>query len=379
MSVALLSVLVASKSPAGVREIQDQLGSSQESLREVHESIEEKKRILSSFARKEKGILAQIHSMDKKLALKEEQLESYDLALKKVRGEKVQLESEISDLEEELGRLQDYLAYKVLQIYKHGKYSYVKALFSAGSYVDLLQRYRLIQTFAVEDSNNIDRYQQVHAALADKKGVLVRQEEKILSLQNDFKEKNQEVLSRRDERTRLLKQIRKEKSLQKELLGELEASALSLQATIEDLIRQKESLFGHFKKAKGALSWPVYGNVTTKFGKHKHEKFNTYIFSKGVEISAKRGETVRTVYRGTVLFADWFKGYGKMVILDHGKGFYTVYAHLSDIISPVRSVVESGQPIGRVGETGSFKGPVLYFEIRHHGEPQDPLAWLAPK
>lgn len=375
----LLLTLMASESVAGLQEIQKELGATEESLREVHEGIQEKKKILRSFEKREKGVLAQIQSMEKKLALKEEQLQSYDAVLKRVQNEKGQLEVEIADLEGEVERLQDYLAYKVLQIYKHGKYSYVKALFSAGSYVDLLKRFRQIRVFAVEDGNNIERYRQVYAALAEKKTILAEQEDKVLTLQEDFKEKNKEVLAKRNERTRLLSAIRKEKGLQKELLEELEASALSLQMAIEDLVRQKESLFGNFKQSKGALAWPVKGAVVTEFGKHKHEKFNTYIFSKGINIAAKRGEDVRNVYNGAVLFADWFKGYGKMVILDHGKGFFTVYAHLAEISVPVKSAVESGQLIGKVGDTGSLQGPVLYFEIRHHGEPQDPLNWLAAR
>ena len=377
--ILLLLSMAAADSEAGLREIQQELGTTEESLREVQESIQEKKKILRTFEKKERGVLSQIQNMEKKLALKEEQLQSYDAALKRVQVEKGQLEAEIGDLEGELGRLQDYLAYKVLQIYKHGKYSYVKALFSAGSYVDLLKRFRQIRVFAVEDSTNINRYRQVYASLAEKKAVLAGQEEKIITLQNDFKEKNKEVLAKRNERTRLLSAIRKEKGLQKELLEELEASALSLQVTIEDLVEKKESLFGNFREAKGALAWPVKGAVVTEFGKHKHEKFNTYIFSKGINIAAKRGEDVRNVYNGTVLFADWFKGYGKMVILDHGKGFFTVYAHLAEISVPVKGAVESGQLIGKVGDTGSLQGPVLYFEIRHHGEPQDPLGWLAAR
>ncbi|MDX1764755.1 MAG: peptidoglycan DD-metalloendopeptidase family protein [bacterium] len=378
-SILVLLTVFAAESIAGLQEIQKELGATEESLREVQESIQEKKKILRNFEKKEKGVLAQIQTMEKKLALKEEQLQSYDAALKRVQEEKGQLEAEIADLEGEMGRLQDYLAYKVVQIYKHGKYSYVKALFSAGSYVDLLKRFRQIRVFAMEDSSNINRYRQVYAALAEKETILAGQEEKILTLQNDFKEKNKEVLAKRNERTRLLSAIRKEQGLQKELLEELEASAMSLQMTIDNLVQQKESLYGNFKQRKGALAWPVKGPVVTEFGKHKHEKFNTYIFSKGINIAAKRGEDVRNVYNGTVLFADWFKGYGKMVILDHGKGFFSVYAHLAEISVPVKSAVESGQVIGKVGDTGSLQGPVLYFEIRHHGEPQDPLSWLAAR
>jgi septal ring factor EnvC (AmiA/AmiB activator) len=372
----VLFVLTAGNGWGGLRQIDKQIDSQRETLRDVQADISRKKELLQNIADKERGVLAKIEAMDKKLALKREQLESYDVALKRVRRNKTQLEVEVADLQKELEKYRGFLAYKVVQLYKYGGYSYVKALFSAGSYTDLLKRYRFVQLLAHEDRENIDSYREVHERLKAKQQALAEQEQKILTLEDAFKEKNSEILSQRERRTRLLVQIRKQKSSQQELLSELEQSSQALQQTIEDLIRQKKSFFGDFKKYKGKLPWPLEGEVLTTFGRHKHEKFNTFIFSKGIDISAKPGEEVKAIYNGTVLFADWFKGYGQMIILDHGNGFYSVYAHLSRLLVPVKGVVEEGQPIGKAGETGSLKGPVLYFEIRYHGDPRDPLTWL---
>jgi len=378
-ALLLLGVLFVSDAAAGVQEMEGRIGSKQEKLIQVRRDISRKKKVLRSLTGKERGLLARIESIDKKLALKGEQLESYDIALKKVRTEKTQLALEVSDLKEELGRYQHFLAYKVLQLYKYGGYSYVKALFSAGSYAGMLKRYRYIKVLAREDKKSIDHYREVYATLNRKEATLAEREKKVLALEKSFQETNSEILAEREKRTRLLARIRKEKASQKELLSELESSARSLQKTIEDLIRQQKALFGGFEKYRGKLSWPIEGKVLTRFGKHKHEKFNTYIFSRGISISAEPGSEVRSVYNGTVLFADWFKGYGRMVILDHGNGFYSVYAHLSKLLVSVKAVVETGEPIGRAGETGSLQGPALYFEIRYHGEPQDPLLWLAAR
>jgi septal ring factor EnvC (AmiA/AmiB activator) len=358
-------------------EIEEQISTQTSSLQEVRKGIKRKKEILDSFEKKEKGILAQLEAVDRKLTLKEEQLESYDLTLKKVLTRKEQLESEIGDLKAELARFQEYLAYKVIQLHKYGGYSYVKALFSADNYPDLLKRYRYLQIMAQRDRESIESYEEVYNDLNSKRQDLDEREKKVASLQDAFKEKNREILAKREERTRFLKRIRKEKAFQQELLEELEGSALLLQEAVETLIQKKETLFGNFENFKGELLWPVNGEVVTRFGKHKHAKFNTYIFSKGIDIEAEQGADVKAVYGGTVLFADWFKGYGQMVILDHGKGFYSLYAHLSKTLVPIKGVVEKGRAVGKVGETGSLKGPILYFEVRYHGEPQDPLTWLA--
>ena len=359
--------------------IEEEIHKKKTSLIDIKRQINQKKDILHDFENKEKNLLSTLQSMDQKLMFKEEQLESYGLALNNVQKEKAQLESEIEDLKERLERFKKYLAYKIVQLYKHGGYSYVKTLFSAGSYTDLLKRYRFLKVMAQKDSESIVSYQQIYSDLSEKQEDFAVREEKILALQSAFKEKNKEILAKREERTKLLNRIRKEKITQKELLEELEASSLSLQATIDDLIRERETVFGSFVQLKGQLSWPVEGPVMTLFGKQKHDQFNTYIFSKGIDIEADAGVAVSAVYNGTVLFADWFKGFGQMLIIDHGKGFYSLYAHLSEISVPVKSMIHKGQAIGKVGDTGSLKGPLLYFEIRNHGEPQDPLAWLASR
>lgn len=360
-----------------IPEIQKQIEATKKSLQGVKEDIEQKKEILRSFEKREKGILGQLQAMDKKLALKEEQLESYDQTLKKVQSEKEQLENETGDLKADLDKIRGYLSKKVVQLYKHGGYSYLKALFSAGSYPEILKRYRFLQIMANKDRENLDGYHRVYSALYTKQQGLAEREDKILSLQKSFKGKNQEIVEKRKERSQLLTRIREEKAVQQELLKEFELSSQSLEATIQGLIQQQESLFGSFEKTKGNLRWPVHGKVVTRFGKHKHEKFNTYVFSKGIDIEAGQGSEVKAVYNGTVLFADWFKGYGQMLILDHGKGFYSLYAHLDRILVSLKKTIQQGEPVGKVGETGSLKGPLLYFEIRYHGEPQDPLTWLA--
>jgi septal ring factor EnvC (AmiA/AmiB activator) len=105
-------------------------------------------------------------------------------------------------------------------------------------------------------------------------------------------------------------------------------------------------------------------------------EYQTEIFRKGARFAARGGESVRSVARGEVRFAGWFRGYGQIVIVDHGDGYFTVSGHLSEIFVSVGDVLGEGDTLGTVGETGSLTGPALYFEIRAGGEPLDPAEWL---
>jgi septal ring factor EnvC (AmiA/AmiB activator) len=129
----------------------------------------------------------------------------------------------------------------------------------------------------------------------------------------------------------------------------------------------------------GRLPWPTNGEVVTRFGVQRHPQFGTVVFRRGIEIEARAGEEVRVVDDGVVKFADWYKGYGRLVIVEHGAGFYSLYGHLSRLDLNKDDRVQRGQVLGLVGDTGSSKGARLYFEIRIHGEAQDPLRWLAKR
>lgn len=130
---------------------------------------------------------------------------------------------------------------------------------------------------------------------------------------------------------------------------------------------------------KGRLPWPLEGQVLTRFGMQRHPQFGTMVFRRGIEIEAREGQAVRAVSDGEVVYADWYKGYGKLMILDHGNGFYTLYGNLSQLDLNKGIRVTKGQIIGLAGETGSLKGAKLYFEIRRNGEAEDPLARLAKR
>ncbi|HEX7550354.1 MAG TPA: peptidoglycan DD-metalloendopeptidase family protein, partial [Candidatus Methylomirabilis sp.] len=136
---------------------------------------------------------------------------------------------------------------------------------------------------------------------------------------------------------------------------------------------------GRFERRRGKLPWPSSGALASTFGRQEHPRFHTVTFNRGIEISAPQGREIVAVADGTVIYADWFKGYGRLLILDHGGGYFTLYAHASDLMAKAGDSVAGGQAIARVGDSGSLEGPQLYFELRHKGKPQDPLAWLAPR
>jgi septal ring factor EnvC (AmiA/AmiB activator) len=130
-----------------------------------------------------------------------------------------------------------------------------------------------------------------------------------------------------------------------------------------------------FASLRGNLGAPVAAPVVQRFGRVADE-FGTETFRKGVEFGARAGDPVAAVADGVVRFAGWFRGYGKIVILDHGESYFTVSGHLDEIAVSVGDALRAGERLGSVGDTGSLAGPRLYFEIRRAGQALDPAGWL---
>ena len=133
---------------------------------------------------------------------------------------------------------------------------------------------------------------------------------------------------------------------------------------------------GEFAELKGKLIRPVKGKVTKKFGQDRHPKFGTVTFNNGINITAAPGSPIRAVAAAKVEFVDWITGYGNCIILNHGGGYYTLYAHAATILVQPGQSVASGQVIAEVGDSGSLNGYECHFEIRKSKEALNPMDWF---
>ena len=131
-----------------------------------------------------------------------------------------------------------------------------------------------------------------------------------------------------------------------------------------------------FAKLKGKLPFPVQGKIISRYGNKVDKKLNTTFFQKGIEIATPEGNEIRAIYEGKILYAEWFKGFGNIIIVDHGDSYYSLSGYLLKTLKRAGERVEAGEVIAFSGETGSLKGPCLYFELRHQGKTIDPLPWL---
>jgi len=178
-------------------------------------------------------------------------------------------------------------------------------------------------------------------------------------------------------KNKLLYKIRGKKEYYAALVAELAEAAEKLKKIIAS--RSQSSMdHGSLAKQKGRLPMPTSGVVVRFFGLERDRRFKTVTEHKGIDIEAPLGTAVKAIFPGQVIFASWLKGYGNLIIIDHGEGYYSIYGHLLEFKTKVNQNIRQHEVIGSVGDTDSLIGPALYFEIRKHGRPQDPLEWVSP-
>lgn len=281
---------------------------------------------------------------------------------------------------------------RLRDIYKMGPLHTVQVLLGARSFGDLLNRYRYLQQIASSDRQLVERVRTLEAELEDQNDQLRQRMALLGTLRQQRVSEVAELRAVEAEHSQALQQFRSREQQASSRIEELDADAQRLTGLIDDLEERRRALEASRTRAggsaittadEGALDWPLDGNLIYRFGLQRQPNGTTVRWN-GIGISAPTGTPVRAVRGGQVLYAGPFEGYGPIVIIHHGGGFYTQYMYLEEIGVVEGREVQAGQVVGTVGGDGTPEGPHLEFQIRapvdgNLPRAQDPLEWLKPR
>lgn len=374
-------------------------------LQRIQREMERKKRDLRRAKSREQSVLTELESIDKAIQSRGTELTSEQRRLRDAESALSLIERDASVTEAEIARLQDAYGERLRALYKMGRSGYAVGVFTSSSMSDAVKREKYLEMIAARDREVITAYRKALDELGQRQADARDRKEEISRRRRTITSRQEDLEQERRKKEALLSSVRKEKGLYEQVLEELEESSDSLWKQIrreeEEKRREEERRRAAAARAaqtpsaakpaapapasavttagRGRLPWPLNGRVVTRFGRQKHQQFGTVVFRQGIEIEAREGDPVRAVTGGRAAFAGWYKGYGKLLILDHGGGIYSLYGYLSRLDVAKNDTVAARQVIGLAGDTGSPQGSRLYFEVRRGGEAEDPLAWLAPR
>jgi septal ring factor EnvC (AmiA/AmiB activator) len=262
-----------------------------------------------------------------------------------------------------------------------GRAGELRILAASDSFGELVRRRYLLDRILAHDADVLRAAGAAQQERARAREAREEEQRRRESLSREAADRRAEARLRLERRRAILVNLRGQKSLHEKAAEETAAQEKKLNEFLAALPppRKGDPGFRGFGALRGRLPRPAEGAIEVPFGKVVNPRFRTVTVQNGVELRAPAAAEVRAVAPGRVVHAGWFKGYGNLVIVDHGEGYHTLVAHLASMTTAMGEEVEAGSLLGTVGETGSLRGPSLYFEVRDHGRPVDPAAWLAPR
>lgn len=364
----LFSQNIAADEKADKEQELNQLKSRIEKLRKT---IEVKENSKSSHNRKLRQIEKQIGLLSNKIRQSGRQIKDQQKSLNTLKKNKGKIEKSIN-------RHNQQLAKQLHTAYTLGQQEQIKLLFSQQNAAALQRNLIYYEYFSKYRLNLIDSAQQNFDLLIEseqKISAAKRQFEKVLAT---LKSQKSTLADDRSKRKKILSMLGRELKKQGKHLTQLEENAHNLKQLIDSLseilidIPIPQALHKKFSSLRGKLAWPVKGKVKKLFGRLKPPSNLRW---QGVVIQAPSGNNVRAVSHGRIAFADWLRGMGNLIIIDHGNGYLSLYGHNQSLYKAAGEWVEAGDIIGSIGNSGGQRKPGLYFEIRKKGKPQNPSRW----
>jgi len=351
----------------------------QSDLDRVHSEINQLRQRLEDVRAQTKSAQHELEAVDLELGIRTRELQLAVDAEAKLEVERHDIETQIAVIAPRMQRQKQYLGKRLAALYRLGSLSYVRMFLAIDEHRDPLGAISMLSYVVSRDSRAVSHFESEQHQLSARYAELDERKRKLDEMRQLVAQRQQAVASSHAQKEKMLASLEAEESGGEKRLATLEEKARRLEQLVDVLARQHEgqAVTADIRAVQGALSWPVKGPVLEGFGKQRDPKFSTYTVSNGLKIGAMPGTGVRAVFQGTVLYSQWFKGYGNLIVVDHGNRVFSLYGNLKGPAVAIGDRISAGQTIAGVGESEDAQpGGYLYFEIRQDNKPEDPRKWL---
>lgn len=367
--LAVAFILSSMVVPVRATELEDKKAQ----LKDLEKRMEQTRNLLRNAKNKEKGVLGELRKIENNIARTQQEVKILEHKVSSVQSNIQATESDISRTENHLDQRMEILDDRMVKIYQAGDVSYLEVLFSSTSFGEFLTRWDLINSIISQDKSLISEIKAEKADLENKRSQLENTKKVLITNQEEKRVKEEQLKEQSDKKHDVLESIQVERRKYEQALEELEQNSRELEALIQRLQTSTGSYQG-----TGVFAWPLpgYHSISSDYGMRYHPILKQRRMHTGVDLPAPKGTPIVAADSGKVIYRGYMGGYGNVIVIDHGGGISTLYAHQSSFIASVGQSVTKGDRIGKVGSTGWSTGPHLHFEVRNNGTPVNPHNYI---
>jgi len=350
-----------------------------EKLAAIMERVRQIEAKLDEIKQQKSSLLNEIYKIELQQETAVVQINRTNLLMADTQEKIKQKNTERAELEKKIARSRENLTIMLRVLYKMGAAGAVKIFVHVSSIDQLFRNYRLITALINLKMGEVKQIKTDIQKLETLKNELLQEAEHYSQLIAEKERKLTKLRSLKQDKLQVIEKTNRDRAAHMNLLDELkhEAEALNKIFVSGELKEGDPAI--DFNKLKGTLNWPIAGQVISPFGRMKSARFNTFTINNGIEIRPVQTDEIRAVYGGEIVFSEYFRGYGNLLIIQHSRNFHTLYGHCESFVKQKGERVQQGEVIARVGNSGSLLGTSLYFEVRGNLKPEDPLKWLQKK
>ena len=370
-----------------------QIAAEERRRKELDQKMESYQSMIRQMKKKEDDLLVRIdqsqqatEKVRQEMTILEYQIAKLQKSISALEGEMMRAQGKIDELIRAFRR-------RLVDMSKYGTTEELLLVFSAKDTHEVLESIHLLGRLARHDQFLIEQLQAQKREMEVSRRTMEEQRDRLKKQAQSLDRERQKYNSMTKQTNTYLDDIRRQRTVAERAAREMEEAQKEVGQTILTLMRRKKGrgtgtgaesggsgtdyLAGRMAQGRGSMfDWPLRGPVSSPFGTRIHPVFKTKSFHSGLDISAPRGTPVKAAAPGEVLFEGWMRGYGQVVIIDHGRDYSTVYAHMSSTRVREGTVVKVGTDIGTVGNTGTTTGYHLHFEVRVGSTAKNPLDYL---
>jgi len=346
----------------------------EEQLKQVQQELKQKQQQLKQQLKSVKALEQELKQAEVSISTSARQLRSTRKQQQNNQQEQKKLKQQKQDLTQKLAQQKSLLANQLKTAYTSGHHDYAKMLFNQKDAGKLERSLVYYQYLNRARQRQISGFTQMAQELEQVSLELDRKQQELTALEQTQIQQRQTLQRQQKQRQNTVANLNKKINSQAAQIEQLQFSEQNLKQVIEQaqqLATQTVTLNG-LKSVRGKLPKPAKGRMRKLFGSRRQGQIKW----KGVLFNGNEGSPVSAIHQGKIIFADWLKGFGLVTVIDHGKGYMSLYGHNQALLKQAGDTVTQGEQIALVGQSGGQTRPALYFEIRYKGKPVNPSRWL---